>query len=78
MEKILFKLDKSADRQIRVTLQEYRGGHLIDVRIYYLDDRTGEYRPTRQGIALSSPDMIDDLIKVLPEASEELRKTVLT
>jgi hypothetical protein len=74
MEKVLFKLNKSADRQLRITLQEYRGAPLLDVRYYYLDSGTGEYRPTKQGIALASQGMIDDLAKALLQASKEYRK----
>ena len=76
-DKLLFKLDKSADLQLKVTLQEYKGVLLIDVRFYYLNYRTGEYRPSTQGIALTSPDLIEELVKVLPKAAKELEKVVL-
>jgi len=37
---------------VRVSLTEYRGRKLVDVRVYYTDD-AGEYRPTKKGVSLS-------------------------
>ena len=71
-DRILFEVKKSTDRQLRITLQEYRQDPVLDVRFYYLDGKSGEWRPTRQGITLTSSDMIEDLMKVLPQASTEL------
>lgn len=39
-------------------------------RVYYEDDK-GEYKPTKKGIAVA-PDKLDDLVKLLKKAQEEL------
>ena len=37
---------------VRVSLTEYRGRKLVDVRVYYSDSE-GQYRPTKKGVSLS-------------------------
>jgi len=75
-DKILFRADRSTGREIRLTLREYQGKPMLDLRNFYLDSSTGEYRPTKQGISLSSPEMVDDLAVELQNAVEALRKQI--
>jgi hypothetical protein len=52
MDEILAQFEKNATEVVRVSLREYRGRQLIDVRVYYSDDE-GEYRPTKKGVSLT-------------------------
>ena len=51
MDELIAQFEKNATEVVRVTLAEFHGRQLIDLRVYYTDDK-GEYRPTRKGISL--------------------------
>ena len=52
MDELIVQFAKNATEVVRVSLTEYRGRKLVDVRVYYTDD-AGEYRPTKKGVSLS-------------------------
>jgi predicted phosphoadenosine phosphosulfate sulfurtransferase len=52
MEEVIAQFEKNATEVVRVSLSEYRGHKLFDVRVYYSDDE-GQYKPTRKGVSLS-------------------------
>lgn len=52
MDEVISQFEKNATEVVRISLTEYRGHKLIDVRVYYSDDE-GQYRPTKKGVSLS-------------------------
>ena len=58
MDELIAQFEKNATEVVRVSLREFRGRKLVDVRVYYTDDE-GEYRPTRKGISLSVDGYLD-------------------
>ena len=52
MDELIAQFEKNATEVVRVSLTEFRGHKLIDLRVYYTDDK-GEYRPTKKGISLA-------------------------
>ena len=72
MDELIAQFEKNATEVVRVSLTEYRGRKLVDVRVYYSDDE-GQYRPTKKGVSLSVdvyPDFkraLLDLEKILLE-----------
>jgi hypothetical protein len=52
MDQVIAQFEKNAKEVVRVSLSEYRGHKLFDVRVYYSDDE-GQYKPTRKGVSLS-------------------------
>jgi hypothetical protein len=52
MDEMIAQFEKNATEVVRVSLTEYRGRKLVDIRVYYSDD-AGEYRPTKKGVALN-------------------------
>ena len=52
MDEVIAQFEKNATEVVRVSLSEYRGHKLFDVRVYYSDDE-GQYKPTRKGVSLS-------------------------
>ena len=52
MDELIAQFEKNATEVVRVSITEFRGRKLIDLRVYYTDDE-GEYRPTRKGIAIA-------------------------
>jgi hypothetical protein len=51
---------KSDRQQVYVRLHVYEGNPLIDVRVWYEDKQTGEWKPSPRGIAVSV-DLYDEL-----------------
>ena len=52
MDELIAQFEKNATEVVHVSLTEYRGRKLVDVRIYY-SDAEGQYRPTKKGVSLS-------------------------
>ncbi|GIX49138.1 MAG: hypothetical protein KatS3mg131_3349 [Candidatus Tectimicrobiota bacterium] len=52
MDELIAQFEKNATEVVRVSLTEYRGHKLLDIRVYYSDDE-GQYRPTRKGVSLA-------------------------
>ena len=46
-------IQKNKNEIIRVETSEYKGNKFIDCRVYYRSDDSGEYLPTKKGIAFS-------------------------
>jgi predicted phosphoadenosine phosphosulfate sulfurtransferase len=51
MDEVIAQFEKNATEVIRMSLTEYRGHKLVDIRVYYSDDE-GQYRPTKKGVSL--------------------------
>ena len=49
-DKLLTKMEKNSQEEIRFSLQEYRGTDLIDIRVYF--DSGGKKTPTKKGISV--------------------------
>ena len=57
-----------------VTVREFRGKTLIDIRQYYVDNKSGgELKPTPKGISLS-PEQYEELKKVVSEIDEKVEE----
>ena len=52
MDEVIAQFEKNATEVVRLSLTEYRGHKLVDIRVYYSDDQ-GQYRPTKKGVSLS-------------------------
>ena len=46
-------IQKNKKEIIRVETSEFKGNKFIDCRVYYKSDDSGEYLPTKKGIAFS-------------------------
>jgi len=64
---LIAEIEKNAVEVIRVSWSEYKGHHFLDVRVYYEDGETGEWKPTKKGIAIA-PDLLPELIAALQTA----------
>jgi Transcriptional Coactivator p15 (PC4) len=70
MDELIAQFEKNATEVVRVSLTEYRGHKLVDVRVYYSDDE-GQYRPTKKGVSLSV-DVYPDFRRALVELEKIL------
>lgn len=71
MQKIIKDIEKNMNNRIRISITEFKGNNYIDVRVYYEDD-SGEYKPTKKGVAFR-PDLISQVIDGLLQAQKEMK-----
>ncbi len=70
MGEVLHQFAKNATEEVRVSLTEYKGHKLIDLRIYYEPEDSGERRPTKKGITIDVglyPELKKAMIKIEKE-----------
>ena len=70
MDELIAQFEKNATEVVRVSLTEYRGRKLVDVRVYYSDGE-GQYHPTKKGVSLSV-DVYPDFKRALLELEKIL------
>ncbi|RMF94368.1 MAG: transcriptional coactivator p15 [Nitrospinota bacterium] len=75
MDELVAKFEKNAAEQIYVSLREYRGHQLIDVRTYYQTEE-GEWRPTKKGVSISV-DLFPELKQAIVNLEKRLREREL-
>ncbi|QBQ98483.1 hypothetical protein E1956_03345 [Paraburkholderia pallida] len=54
---------RSDSERLRVTVSEYRGRVLIDLRVWYSTE-SGEFKPSRAGVSLR-PEQIGEVVQAL-------------
>lgn len=57
-EEIVISEAGSANRRLRISLDEYKGTQLLNIRYFY-EDKEGNLRPTTKGIAISRNRYLD-------------------
>lgn len=70
---VIAEWDRNAREIVRVALDQYKGRHTIDVRVWYCDDSGGALKPGRSGITLALkhlPDLSDAMAKALAQARQ--------
>ena len=70
-ENLITQIKKNSSEVYRIYEKEYEGYKFIDVRIYYMDIETGEYKPTRKGISLM-PNNVSEVIEGILKAMEQM------
>jgi hypothetical protein len=58
-ENIITQIKKNSNEVYRISEKEYEGYRFIDVRIYYQDRKTQEWKPTSKGISIM-PNNVED------------------
>jgi len=58
---------------IRVQISEFEGKKYLDIRKFYLDKETEEYKPTRKGISLN-PEIAEEVLNTAKEELDNLFK----
>ena len=53
MSAVIAKITKNARETIFLSLSEFRGHRLIDIRVHVPGDKEDEWVPTRKGVSLS-------------------------
>ena len=68
-ENIITQIKKNSNEVYRISEKEYEGYRFIDVRIYYQDRKTQEWKPTTKGISIM-PDKVEDVVNGILKAME--------
>ncbi len=71
----IVKFEKNSKEEVRVSVDEYRGRKIINIRVYYRNE-AGAWLPGKQGIALSV-DRYRDLADAVLQLGEWLAKNKL-
>ena len=53
MSEIITKLSKNARETIFLSLSEFKGRRLVDIRVHVPGEQDGEWVPTRKGVSLA-------------------------
>jgi hypothetical protein len=69
---ILKDIEKGAGEIIRVEVSEYQGKKYLNVRVWYTDKTSGEFKPTQKGVAIR-PDQYDEFLSAIHAARAELQ-----
>ena len=72
---MIHNFQKNATEEVRVSLTEYLGHKLIDIRVYYQSEEN-EFRPTKKGLSISV-DKFNDLKEAIKNVEEFLKKKKL-
>ena len=67
---LIHEFNKNSVEKVRVSLAEYRGHKLVDIRVYYKND-DNEFLHSRKGISLSL-DLFPELWKGLEKARKRI------
>ncbi len=64
------EIQKNSQEIIRIENKEYKGNKFLDVRVYYKDRDTEEYKPTKKGISFNHR-IAKEVIEALLEEMEQ-------
>ena len=53
MSEVIASFEKNSFEEVRISLTNFKGKDLIDLRVYYRPDDGEEMRPTKKGITIS-------------------------
>jgi hypothetical protein len=70
---LIARLPKNADEEVRISLDEFRGEKLLDIRIYASFTIARARMPTKRGISIPV-EMLPDLLDALQDAVAKARK----
>ena len=68
---IIGEIQKNQKEKIIVSTNEYKGHKYIDLRVHYEDETSGDYKPTKKGIAVN-PKILDEVIEMMLEAKKNI------
>jgi len=68
---VIAKFEKNSKEEVRVSVDEFRGRKIINIRVYYRSE-AGEWLPGKQGVALAV-DRYRDLADAVLQLGEWLQ-----
>ena len=71
MSKFIGEIQKNSREKIIASINEFKGNTFVDLRVHYEDETSGEYKPTKKGIAVN-PKILDEVIEMMLEAKKNI------
>ena len=68
---IIGEIQKNQKEKIIVSTNEFKGNKYVDLRVHYEDETSGDYKPTKKGIAVN-PKILDEVIEMMLEAKKNI------
>jgi hypothetical protein len=73
MSEVISQITKNAREMVFLSLSEFKGHRLIDIRVHVPGDQEGDWVPTRKGVSLAVG-LYPDFKKALAELEQALIK----
>jgi len=70
MDKIVGEIQKNSKEKIIVSINEFKGNKFVDLRVHYEEEGSGEYKPTKKGIAISAKN-IEGVVQLLEQSKDK-------
>ena len=70
---IIGEIQKNQKEKIISSTNEYKGHKYIDLRVHYEDETSGDYKPSKKGIAVN-PKILSQVVELMIEAAENLQE----
>lgn len=51
MSEIVARIQKSRSAEIRVTSDQYEGRQVVDFRVWFIEEGTGNWKPSQKGVS---------------------------
>ena len=64
-------IDKGGGEIIRIEISEYKGQSYLNLRVWYTDKNSGEFKPTQKGITVK-PELFSQLKEAVLKAEPEI------
>ncbi|MCR9142659.1 MAG: transcriptional coactivator p15/PC4 family protein [bacterium] len=68
---VIRDIDKGGGEIIRVEISEFRGQNYLNLRVWYTDKESGDYKPTQKGIAIR-PELYPEIKAAILDAEGAL------
>ena len=68
---IIGEIQKNSREKIIASINEFKGNTFVDLRVHYEDETSGEYKPTKKGIAVN-PKILDEVVGMMLKAKENI------
>ncbi len=65
-------IDRGQGEIIRVEISEFKKEKRLNIRTWYTDKQSGEYKPTQRGVALR-PELFEELKSAILEAEPHIK-----
>ena len=65
-------LPKNSTEIIRVEVSEYKGEKYLNIRIWYKDKTSEEFKPSQKGVAIRA-NQYDEFISAIREAQNDIK-----
>lgn len=72
---VIRDIDKGAGEIIRIEISEFKGKSYLNIRTWYTDKESGEYKPTQKGVSVR-PDLFEQLKQAILAAEPQIQEVL--